>query len=106
MLPGIRTILKTTDGGTTFNLCPTVTNNRLNSICFINSSTGFAVGEFYTILKTTDAGYHWSECCNEQFFHLQQIYFVNANVGYIAGDLGHLSRPWMGEPPGIFFLME
>ncbi|RPJ10061.1 MAG: hypothetical protein EHM36_03615, partial [Deltaproteobacteria bacterium] len=39
------TVLHTADGGETWSLQPTGTENTLCSICFVNSKSGWAVGE-------------------------------------------------------------
>lgn len=65
------TILRTTDGGTTWTKQNSGTTINLWGVCFIDSNTGFVVGSvFYTnhggtrvgqhiILKTTDGGINW-----------------------------------------------
>ncbi len=50
-------ILKTNDGGNTFNSIYNIASNKvLNSVFFTNSNTGFIVGNNGTILKTTNGG--------------------------------------------------
>ena len=39
---------------------PSPTLNNLNSIKFVNSEVGWAVGEFGTILKTANGGTTWT----------------------------------------------
>jgi photosystem II stability/assembly factor-like uncharacterized protein len=52
------TILKTTNGGTSWNTLSSGTDNSLASVYFIDANTGFVVGEGGTILKTTNGGGH------------------------------------------------
>ncbi|MCU7493480.1 MAG: YCF48-related protein [Bacteroidota bacterium] len=54
-------ILKSTDGGETFNLDQTLGNGTLYSIVFINPSEGFAGGYNGAIYKTTDGGNNWTQ---------------------------------------------
>src|SRR3954453_13219505 len=53
------TIQKTTDGGNTWTPAFNGTA-KLNSLFFVNTLTGFAVGDGKTILKTVDGGTTWS----------------------------------------------
>ena len=56
-------VLKTIDGCTTWTLQDSVQislNDCLNDINFLNSTTGFAVGENGAILKTTNGGTKWT----------------------------------------------
>jgi photosystem II stability/assembly factor-like uncharacterized protein len=43
---------------------PKPTGNTLRSVCFIDSTTGYAVGDLGTLLKTTDGGLNWSSTRN------------------------------------------
>jgi photosystem II stability/assembly factor-like uncharacterized protein len=53
------TIQKTTDGGNSWT--PVFNGSaKLNSMFFVNTLTGFAVGDGKTILKTVDGGTTWS----------------------------------------------
>ena len=50
------TILRTTDGGSTWTAQDSGTTNRLLGVSFTDASTGTAVGSGGTILRTTDGG--------------------------------------------------
>ena len=54
----IGTILKTTDGGISWNFQSSGSTDALREICFIDENTGWVIGG-QTILKTTDGGEHW-----------------------------------------------
>jgi photosystem II stability/assembly factor-like uncharacterized protein len=56
----VGTIIKSTDGGTTWGCIFSGTTNNLHSSHFVDSNTGWAVGDSGTILKTTDGGIIWS----------------------------------------------
>ncbi len=49
-------ILKTTNGGAEWNELYLNTNNGLYALAFINSLTGFVIGQYGTIFKTTNGG--------------------------------------------------
>ena len=58
-------------------------SSHLNSICFINSQTGWAAGVKGTFLKTTNSGINW---VRESFQDttINNIYFINNNTGFIC----------------------
>jgi len=71
------TIIKTTDGGTTWTLQNSGTTLRLTSVAFINSNTGYAVGIFGIIIKTTDGGNTWNQINSGTGQNLFSIFFVD-----------------------------
>ncbi len=83
------TILRTIDGGNSWNDQLSGIYNNLNSVMFIDSLNGWIVGEFGTILKTTDSGNHWQEIINQYAdYCLTSVFFVNQYVGWAVGGLG------------------
>jgi len=67
-------------------LNPLPQGNNLFKTFFINSDTGFSVGNFGTILKTTDGGKSWLDrsLCDESNF-LNDVYFLDQNKGFACG---------------------
>ncbi len=62
------------------------TNKNLNSVCFINLNTGFAVGENGMLLKTVTTGTSWDRInLNDTNFFLSKVYFKDQNTGFILG---------------------
>jgi len=61
------------------------TTNNLTGVCFVNSSTGFAIGESSTILKTTNEGLNWFVISSPVVATFKDIHFANVNTGYISG---------------------
>lgn len=53
------TVIRTTNGGISWNTISSGTSNNLTSVFFTNADTGFIVGDAGIILKTTDAGISW-----------------------------------------------
>lgn len=64
---------------------PLPQGNDLNSSCFIDSSTGFAVGDLGTIIKTTDGGETWAIQSSGTDLDLNSVFFVDENYGYAVG---------------------
>jgi photosystem II stability/assembly factor-like uncharacterized protein len=53
------TILRTTDGGATWDARTSGTTRNLRGLALVNANTGFAVGWYGVILRTTDGGATW-----------------------------------------------
>lgn len=81
-------ILKTTDGGTTWDEIYDEPSHWLASIYFTDASTGYAVGDSGTILKTTNGGTNWITQNTGSLKYLRSVYFTNADTGYVVGDSG------------------
>ena len=103
------TILKTEDGGKTWNRkiarseAAGQNNNRrrggihanLMGIQMISETTGFIVGSENTILKTTDGGETWVGSSGrvrvgETRNNLESVWFVSPTTGWIIGSYGTL----------------
>ena len=80
-------ILKTTDGGTTWNSqYSTVLQESFNSVYFTDSNTGYIACGGGTILKTSDAGQTWATQSSGTT-SLYSIYFPDVTTGYAAGPI-------------------
>lgn len=78
-------ILKTTDGGDSWNPTTFAGNGAINSIDFLDAQKGFAVGG-PGLLKTTDAGASWKpiESAAIDAVAPSQVTFATATVGYVS----------------------
>lgn len=65
------------------------TTSYLNSVFFINQTTGWACG-FEIVLKTTNCGNTWTNAFLSG--NNRSIYFLDVNTGFICGDNGRLYR--------------
>jgi len=75
------TIMKTFDGGDTWNILNSGTLYDLYDLSFPNANTGYAVGANGIILKTTDAGTSWinKSNSNDPFY---AVNFPTVDTGY------------------------
>lgn len=78
-------VLKTGDGGVTWNSTSTSISENLYSIDWTNSSIGYAVGAGGRIIKTVNFGNAWTVMPNTINQDLRSIYMVDPLNGYIAG---------------------
>ena len=81
-------ILKSSDGGETWETQDSETTESLLSTYFLDIDTGFATGYSGTLLKTTDGGDNWNQvsrdCTPTDNCHINDIHFANDQTGYAA----------------------
>ncbi|MDQ3020430.1 MAG: YCF48-related protein [Bacteroidota bacterium] len=91
-------ILKTSDGGITWNVQQSGVSNTLRSVDFADAANGFAVGDDGIILKTTNGGLTVINTLNQispESFSLSQNYpnpfNPNTNLEFGISNLGFVS---------------
>jgi hypothetical protein len=85
-------ILKTTDGGTTWNKLTFETTQKLYSVFFTDDNTGYAVGYVGTAIRTIDGGTTWTTLPVGSPESLHSVYFPTASKGFIVSDQGYIYR--------------
>ncbi|MFT5778447.1 MAG: photosystem II stability/assembly factor-like uncharacterized protein [Crocinitomicaceae bacterium] len=87
-------LLKTVDGGNTWNVYGTGISSLIQDIYFHDSSHGFAVGGLSGgyIYETLDGGATWIEIVISATSFLQGIYFSSTNIGYAVGWDGDIFK--------------
>ena len=79
-----RAIYNTTDGGVNWSVQYDVTfETELQSIYFIDGSTGYAAGGT-AVMKTTNGGSNWFVQQTFSSFSLKDIVFTNSNTGFVT----------------------
>lgn len=123
ILAGGAEILKTEDGGETWEQVFMANNNHLNAIEFISEDVGFVVGRNGILLKTTDGGETWVQKIStiQSFNSIFFVYnrFLTTNVGFVGSNTGTLlkttdegetweeiSLPFLVDIRDIFFISE
>lgn len=89
-------IVKTTNGGESWDAQTSGTSLHLFGADFINSLTGWAVGNSGIILKTTNGGASWTTQTSGQITALYDINFVTDQLGLIVGASGKILRTTNG----------
>jgi len=94
-------ILKTSDGGVSWeDISPVSENRYFNSVCFVNSDTGFVAGScsdgsgnsYALILKTEDGGKTWSVKISSDLGPICDLQFINYWTGFFLCDDGMLYK--------------
>jgi photosystem II stability/assembly factor-like uncharacterized protein len=81
-------ILRTEDGGATWQTRPTGGADLLTRFVFVNDKSGWAVGEHGTVLSTSDAGLTWHRVSVPTTEPLNDVTFVDEAHGWIVGSSG------------------
>lgn len=65
---------------------PKPQGNDLKSISFLNSTTGFAVGNIGSVIKTTNKGESWFPVYFPFTQNFLKIKFIDSNTGFLLGN--------------------
>ncbi len=104
------TILRTTDGGSTWVVQTSGTTDFLYGVSFTDATTGTAVGTGGTILRTTDGGSSWVSQSSGTTRVLFGVSFADATTGTAVGDVGTILRTtdggssWVSQTSGTTVL--
>jgi photosystem II stability/assembly factor-like uncharacterized protein len=91
-------IYKSNDGGQNWVTQVSGTTNDLYYVCFVNDSTGWAVGApgnnptLAVILKTTNGGQSWNNINSFFTGYLSSVQFIDENLGWAVGESGMVMR--------------
>lgn len=83
-------LLKTTDGGTTWNVV-NANGGNVNIVKFLDANTGYYLSDA-AIYKTTNAGQSWTTSCklgSDSFFGMS---FINSSTGWACTNGGYIYR--------------
>jgi len=95
-LGGYSVVVKTTDGGATWQTQNVGPYGMLNSVYFKDNNNGYAVGDFGAAIRTTDGGANWTSMTVGVAEDLTRIQFPeDGQVGYI------FTHP--ASPPSVLF---
>jgi hypothetical protein len=88
------TLLKTIDGGSSWDLHGTGISSMIQEIYFHDTNHGFAVGGFSGgyMYETFDGGLTWTEITVSASSFLQGITFSSPNIGYAVGWDGDIFK--------------
>jgi len=85
-------IIKTTNGGCSWEFKNSGTKEGLKDVFFVDSQTGWIAGDNGIILKTGDGGGTWIIQNSTPVYSLNAIHFINANTGWAVGTFGKILK--------------
>lgn len=79
-------LLKTTNGGASFNPSSLPTNQHLRTLFFTSNDTGFVAGDSAVLFYTTNGGNSWNLLNTglSPTYGFTALYFINRNIGYLT----------------------
>jgi photosystem II stability/assembly factor-like uncharacterized protein len=88
-------ILKTIDGGETWNIQVANPGGQLYGLEFLDEQIGWVVG-LHKILKTTNSGSTWTEQFNDNSIVFTNVKFIDAQYGFVVGYDGRIMKSTNG----------
>lgn len=79
----IRTIIKTCDGGDTWNSLNVPLTETFNKIFFLDNETAWAAGQHGAMVMTTDGGENWTSINTGTTNEITGIFFISMTNGWI-----------------------
>jgi photosystem II stability/assembly factor-like uncharacterized protein len=79
------TIIKTTDGGTSWRIINTNTTKNIQELTVATLTTFYASGDSGLVLRSTNAGETWSNVSVNSIYSIWNIQFFDENSGYASG---------------------
>ena len=86
---GERTLVeRTSDSGKTYTMVYSNDpyKSGIQSVQFLDDTTGFICGDFYQVLKTTDGGKNWKVLSEMVYNMNKSLLFVDENKGFIVSS--------------------
>ncbi len=78
-------LVRTKDGGRTWERIPLESNSRLYAIHFPTPEVGYAVGIHQTVVKTIDGGESWQMVSTEIDGWYASVHFTTEETGFVVG---------------------
>lgn len=97
-------LLKTTDGGNSWNRIEITESRNFNDIFISKSGLGFAVGDSSMIISTNDNFNTFQTIEVDGLYNFTSVYFIDDAIGFIIGSKGILlvtengGRRWEKKP--------
>jgi len=98
------TILKTTNGGSTWSALVSNTTNNIYLVCGVSENSIWAVGDSGMVLHSTNGGLNWLKEFSKTGYDLFGLEVLNDTTAWICGDNGTVVA--IGHPEFITNVYE
>ena len=78
-------------------------DTRLNDVCFVDATHGWAVGDRGTVLHTEDGGETWRDRISEVACPLESVWFLDHKIGWAVGGA---IEPYTHRASGVVLRTE
>lgn len=85
-------ILKTLDGGYTWNEVSSQVDHSYNALQMLNANKGFAVGIYGQVMASNDGGNTWTQINLSINDNIKSVYFTDDLIGYMVGTSGKVLK--------------
>ncbi|MBK9026121.1 MAG: hypothetical protein IPL69_19795 [Saprospiraceae bacterium] len=98
-------LLKTNDGGNTWDALSVPFDANFSDVDFISADTGWVVGDSGNVFRTYTGGLSWDNVSFTATEHALSIVMMDSDTGYVCGESGFLYRTfdggnsWTSKPP-------
>ena len=86
------TIMKSTDGGLSYDLINFPTHQNFSAVEFFNTDTGLIASSSGMILKTSDGGMSWNQVETGINGNFTDMCFINSNTAWLSTDDGTIIK--------------
>lgn len=93
---GSARIIRTIDGGTTWQAQSAGLNGELRNVFFPDNNRGYAVGLSGKMIRTTDIGATWVPMISQTDKNLYSTFFTSQDTGYVVGSQGLILKTTNG----------
>jgi photosystem II stability/assembly factor-like uncharacterized protein len=88
----VNTLMRTLDGGASWQTITTNTTSILNAITFPTSQKGFATSIAGCLLTTNDRGMNWQHITSGNQATIKRLLFCNSEIGYATNKAGSVLK--------------
>lgn len=96
------TVMRSNDGGQTFDSIEVPREAHLRSLSFLNNSHGFVAGDKGVVMRTRNDGWTWEVLVTGTHVRLNDIYMENSRCALVLGAMIHREHPDIPSTLGVW----
>lgn len=79
--------IRSTNNGVNWTIIHDGIDGSLETVHFIDPTTGWAADDYYNVFRTTNGGNNWTRIFNGSNVDYEDIFFFNSNTGWALGNI-------------------